>query len=84
MALLCTYTCLCATFPAAFGSARASYCLRALRALVALVTADALQLPINPIVLSEGLPFLVITIGFEKPYLLTKAFFGACYAHIAP
>ena len=48
--------------------------------LVALVTADALQLPINPIVLSEGLPFLVITIGFEKPYLLTKAFF----AHATP
>lgn len=48
--------------------------------LVALVTADALQLPISPIVLSEGLPFLVITIGFEKPYLLTKAFF----AHATP
>ena len=44
------------------------------------MTADALQLPINPIVLSEGLPFLVITIGFEKPYLLTKAFF----AHATP
>lgn len=43
--------------------------------LLALVTAKALQVPVDPIVLSEALPFLVITIGFEKPYLLTKVFF---------
>ena len=29
--------------------------------------------PINLILLSEGLPFLVVTIGFEKPIIFTKA-----------
>lgn len=41
--------------------------------IFALVTTNALGRPINPILLSEGLPFLVVTIGFEKPFLLTKA-----------
>lgn len=41
--------------------------------IFALVTVNALGRPINPILLSEGLPFLVVTIGFEKPFLLTKA-----------
>lgn len=43
--------------------------------LLALVTANAVHIPVDPIVISEGLPFLVITVGFEKPFLLTKAFF---------
>ncbi|WFD24293.1 hydroxymethylglutaryl-CoA reductase (NADPH) [Malassezia equina] len=43
--------------------------------LFALVTANAAGLPVDPVVLSEALPFLVITVGFEKPYLLTRAFF---------
>ena len=30
---------------------------------------------INPIVLSEALPFLVITVGFEKPFVLARAVF---------
>ena len=29
--------------------------------------------PINLILLSEGLPFLVVTVGFEKPIIFTKA-----------
>lgn len=33
--------------------------------------------PINLVLLSEGLPFLVVTIGFEKPILLTKAVLSA-------
>lgn len=33
--------------------------------------------PINLVLLSEGLPFLVVTIGFEKPIILTKAVFSA-------
>lgn len=41
--------------------------------IFALVTVNSLGHPINPILLSEGLPFLVVTIGFEKPFLLTKA-----------
>ncbi|WFD28407.1 hydroxymethylglutaryl-CoA reductase (NADPH) [Malassezia nana] len=43
--------------------------------LFALVTANAVGLTVDPVVLSEALPFLVITVGFEKPYLLTRAFF---------
>ena len=33
--------------------------------------------PINMVLLSEGLPFLVVTIGFEKPIALTKAVLSA-------
>ncbi|WFD47005.1 hydroxymethylglutaryl-CoA reductase (NADPH) [Malassezia furfur] len=42
----------------------------------ALVTAHMLRIPVDPILLSEALPFLVITVGFEKPYVLTRAFFA--------
>jgi len=41
--------------------------------LLALATVDYLGVPINMVLLSEGLPFLVVTVGFEKPFLLTKA-----------
>lgn len=43
--------------------------------LLALFTASLLGISINPIVLSEALPFLIITIGFEKPFLLARAVF---------
>ena len=33
--------------------------------------------PLNVVLLSEGLPFLVVTIGFEKPIVLTKAVLSA-------
>lgn len=36
-----------------------------------------LGVPINMILLSEGLPFLVIIIGFEKPIVLTRAVLSA-------
>ena len=36
-----------------------------------------LGVPINLVLLSEGLPFLVVTIGFEKPIILTKAVLAA-------
>lgn len=45
--------------------------------IFALVTVNALGRTINPILLSEGLPFLVVTIGYEKPFLLTKAVLSA-------
>ncbi|WFC99462.1 hydroxymethylglutaryl-CoA reductase (NADPH) [Malassezia yamatoensis] len=45
--------------------------------LFALVTANASNVPIDPILISEALPFLVITVGFEKPYVLIRAFFQA-------
>ncbi|KAI8636303.1 hydroxymethylglutaryl-coenzyme A reductase-domain-containing protein [Parasitella parasitica] len=40
--------------------------------MLALVTAYKLGAPVNPILLSEATPFLVVTIGFERPYKLTK------------
>ncbi|KAK8846554.1 hydroxymethylglutaryl-CoA reductase (NADPH) [Kwoniella newhampshirensis] len=41
--------------------------------LIALLSAHLLNVPIDPICLSEAIPFLVITIGFDKPYRLAKA-----------
>ncbi|KAI7942796.1 hypothetical protein MJO29_012640 [Puccinia striiformis f. sp. tritici] len=38
--------------------------------ILALITAHILGIRINPILLSEALPFLVITVGFDKPYIL--------------
>lgn len=43
--------------------------------LFALLAAYWLRLPVNPILLSEALPFLVIVVGFEKPVLLAKTVF---------
>ncbi|KAF8477544.1 hydroxymethylglutaryl-coenzyme A reductase-domain-containing protein [Kalaharituber pfeilii] len=45
--------------------------------LFAAITTYRLGVPINLRLLSEGLPFLVITIGFEKPIILTKAVLNA-------
>jgi hydroxymethylglutaryl-CoA reductase (NADPH) len=41
--------------------------------LLALATVNYLGVPINMVLMSEGLPFLVVTVGFEKPFMLTKA-----------
>ena len=41
--------------------------------LFALITTYKLGVPVNVRLLSEGLPFLVVTIGFEKPIVLTHA-----------
>ena len=38
-----------------------------------MIVTTKLGVPINLVLLSEGLPFLVVTIGFEKPIILTKA-----------
>ena len=45
--------------------------------LFGLITTTKLGVPINLVLLSEGLPFLVVTIGFEKPIILTKAVLSA-------
>ena len=45
--------------------------------LFGLIVTTKLGVPINMILLSEGLPFLVVTIGFEKPIILTKAVLSA-------
>ena len=45
--------------------------------LFGLVVTTKLGVPINLVLLSEGLPFLVVTIGFEKPIILTQAVLSA-------
>ena len=42
-----------------------------------LAVTTKLGVPINMVLLSEGLPFLVVTVGFEKPIILTKAVLAA-------
>ena len=48
--------------------------------LFALTVTIQLGVPLNMVLLSEGLPFLVVTIGFEKPIILTKAVLQASLA----
>ena len=45
--------------------------------LFGLLVTSSLGVDINLVLLSEGLPFLVVTIGFEKPIILTKAVLSA-------
>ena len=45
--------------------------------LFGLVVTTKMGVPISFVLLSEGLPFLVVTIGFEKPIILTKAVLSA-------
>ena len=47
--------------------------------LFGLATTTKLGVPINLVLLSEGLPFLVVTVGFEKSIILTKAVLEASY-----
>ncbi|KAI5478793.1 hydroxymethylglutaryl-CoA reductase (NADPH) [Pseudohyphozyma bogoriensis] len=42
----------------------------------ALLAAWYLDITVNPVLLGEALPFLVITVGFEKPFVLTRAVFS--------
>ncbi|CAG8531840.1 14759_t:CDS:2, partial [Acaulospora colombiana] len=41
--------------------------------MFALLTVNLFGVTVNPILLSQAIPFLVITVGFEKPCVLTKA-----------
>lgn len=45
--------------------------------LFGLLVTTKFGVPINVLLLSEGLPFLVVTIGFEKPIILTRAVLNA-------
>ena len=47
--------------------------------LFGLLITTRLGVPVNMVLLSEGLPFLVVTIGFEKSIVLTKAVLSASY-----
>ena len=44
--------------------------------LISLPIAMALKIPIDPVALTEALPFLVCTVGFDKPLRLARAVFG--------
>jgi len=44
--------------------------------MVALPVAGYLRIPLDPVSLIEALPFLVCTVGFEKPLRLARAVFG--------
>lgn len=48
--------------------------------LFGLLVTMQFEVPLNVVLLSEGLPFLVVTIGFEKPIILTKAVLSASVA----
>jgi len=41
----------------------------------------SLKIPIDPVALTEALPFLVCTVGFDKPLRLAKAVLAAVSAH---
>ncbi|RAL68001.1 hypothetical protein DID88_008725 [Monilinia fructigena] len=45
--------------------------------LFGLIVTTRMGVPMNMVLLSEGLPFLVVTIGFEKAIVLTKAVLSA-------
>jgi hydroxymethylglutaryl-CoA reductase (NADPH) len=45
--------------------------------LFGLLVTTKLGVRLNMVLLSEGIPFLVVTVGFEKPILLTKAVLAA-------
>ena len=47
--------------------------------LFGLLVTTKLGVSINMVLLSEGLPFLVVTIGFEKSIILTKAVLSASF-----
>lgn len=49
--------------------------------LFGLIVTTKLGVPINMVLLSEGLPFLVVTIGFEKNIALTKAVLSHALEH---
>ncbi|SCV74476.1 BQ2448_8115 [Microbotryum intermedium] len=44
--------------------------------MFSLLLASYLEITVNPVLLGEALPFLVITVGFEKPFVLTRAVFS--------
>ncbi|KAF7728610.1 3-hydroxy-3-methylglutaryl-coenzyme A (HMG-CoA) reductase isozyme [Apophysomyces ossiformis] len=43
--------------------------------MLALLTVHALGVDVYPVVLAEAIPFLAVTIGFERPFKLTKRVF---------
>jgi len=52
--------------------------------LLALPIAMALHIPIDPVALTEALPFLVCTVGFDKPLRLARAVFLHPHLSVPP
>ncbi|PSK60289.1 hydroxymethylglutaryl-CoA reductase (NADPH) [Elsinoe australis] len=52
--------------------------------LFGLMVTIKMGVPVNVILLSEGLPFLVVTVGFEKPIILTQAVLSAAISPRQP
>ncbi|EGY15315.1 3-hydroxy-3-methylglutaryl-coenzyme A reductase [Verticillium dahliae VdLs.17] len=52
--------------------------------LFGLIVTTKLGVPISMVLLSEGLPFLVVTIGFEKNIVLTRAVLSHAIEHRRP
>lgn len=52
--------------------------------LFGLIVTTKLGVPISMVLLSEGLPFLVVTIGFEKNIVLTRAVLSHAIEHRKP
>ncbi|GAA6010512.1 hypothetical protein JCM10207_001340 [Rhodosporidiobolus poonsookiae] len=59
-----------------FWLATLALCSSCVAFMFALLTAWYLEISVNPVLLGEALPFLVITVGFEKPFVLTRAVFS--------
>ncbi|PPQ94068.1 hypothetical protein CVT25_009737 [Psilocybe cyanescens] len=52
--------------------------------LISLPIAMALKIPIDPVALTEALPFLVCTVGFDKPLRLARAVFLHPHLSVPP
>ncbi|KAF9474127.1 hypothetical protein BDN70DRAFT_816199 [Pholiota conissans] len=52
--------------------------------LISLPIAMALKIPIDPVALTEALPFLVCTVGFDKPLRLARAVFSHPHLSVPP
>ncbi|KAF8899776.1 hydroxymethylglutaryl-coenzyme A reductase-domain-containing protein [Gymnopilus junonius] len=52
--------------------------------LIALPIAMAIKIPIDPVALTEALPFLVCTVGFDKPLRLARAVFHHPHLTVPP
>lgn len=52
--------------------------------LISLPIAMAMRIPIDPVALTEALPFLVCTVGFDKPLRLARAVFLHPHLSVPP
>lgn len=67
---------LCAYSTAATSSASSVLVSSVFGFICSLFVAYLLNLTVNPVTLSEALPFMVVVIGFEKPFILARTVFS--------